>query len=280
VLGVTGATGNIGGRVARLLAAADVEQRLVCRTPAKAPTLPGATLAQASYGDRAAAVRALDGVDTLLMVSGSEAPDRLEQHRTFVDAAGQAGVGHLVYTSFYGAAPDATFTLARDHDATEQHIREVGERQGMSWTFLRDNMYLDFLPLLADEDGTIRGPAGDGQVAAVAQGDVAACALAVLLDPAAHVDRTYSLTGPAALTMAEVADELTRSTGRRVAFVDETVEEAYASRASYGAPDWQLDAWVSTYTAIRAGELAAVTGDVRRLTGRDPLSLADLLSRS
>ena len=80
-----------------------------------------------------------------------------------------AGVAHLVYTSFYGAAPDATFTLARDHWATEEHIRA----SGLAFTFLRDNLYADFLPLMADEHGVIRGPAGDGRVAAVAIDDVA-----------------------------------------------------------------------------------------------------------
>jgi uncharacterized protein YbjT (DUF2867 family) len=111
----------------------------------------------------------------------------------------------------------------------------------------------------------------------VAQDDVAAAVTAVLLDPAPHEGRTYSLTGPEALTLTEAAATMSRSLGRRYTFVDETVEEAYASRASYGAPGWQLDAWVSTYTAIASGELAGVTGDVERLTGHQPMSLADLL---
>jgi NAD(P)H dehydrogenase (quinone) len=70
---------------------------------------------------------------------------------------------------------------------------------------------------------------------------------------------------------------MTAELGRPFSFQDETLEEAYASRASYGAADWQVDAWVSTYTAIASGELAGVTGDVALLTGRPPRSLADLL---
>jgi uncharacterized protein YbjT (DUF2867 family) len=273
-LGVTGATGRLGGRVARLLAAAGVEQRLVVRTPARAPVLPGSTVARASYDDGDAVRRALDGLEVVLMVSASESEHRLDEHRAFVDAAAAAGVRHLVYVSFFGAAPDATFTLARDHHVTEQHV----EQSGMAWTFLRDNLYSDFFPLLAGEDGVIRGPAGDGRVSAVAQDDIAASATSVLVDPAAHVGRTYSLTGPEALTLTEAAATMSRVLGRDVAFEDETVEEAYASRASYGAPGWQLDAWVSTYTAIAAGELAAVTDDVELLTGRPPRSLEDLLA--
>jgi uncharacterized protein YbjT (DUF2867 family) len=273
-LGVTGATGRLGGRIARLLAAAGVEQRLVVRAPARAPVLPGSTVAQASYDDGGAVRRALDGLEVVLMVSAAESEHRLDEHRAFVDAAAAAGVRHLVYVSFFGAAPDATFTLARDHHVTEQHV----EQSGMAWTFLRDNLYSDFFPLLAGEDGVIRGPAGDGRVSAVAQDDIAAAATAVLVDPVAHEGRTYSLTGPEALTLTEAAATMSRVLGRDVAFEDETVEEAYASRASYGAPGWQLDAWVSTYTAIAAGELAAVTDDVELLTGRPPRSLEDLLA--
>ena len=272
-LGVTGASGNLGGRIARLLAAKGVEQRLLLRTPAKAPDLPGTEVVQASYDDRAAVRRALSGVEVALMVSGSESANRLDEHRSFVDAAAEAGVRHLVYTSFYGASAHATFTLARDHHHTERHI----ERSGMTWTFLRDNLYLDFFPLMAGEDGVLRGPANDGRVAAVAQDDIAAVATAVLLDPTSHERRSYDLTGPEALTLAEVAATMSRVLGREYAFHDETLDEAYASRSSYGAPDWQVDAWVSTYTAIASGELSTVTDDVQRLMGRAPLSLADVL---
>src|SRR5947209_6959938 len=83
---------------------------------------------------------ALEGVPTVLMVSASETPDRLARHTAFIDAAVTAGVEHLVYISFYGAAPDCTFTLGRDHYATEEHIRASGLR----FTFLRDNLYADF----------------------------------------------------------------------------------------------------------------------------------------
>ena len=94
-----------------------------------------------------------------------------------------------------------------------------------------------------------------------------------------HLGATYSLTGPEALTLDDVAAVLTAAQGRGVGYHPETVPEAYASRAVYGAPDWQVDAWVSTYTAIAAGELAGVTDDVARLTGHPATSLADLLSR-
>jgi NAD(P)H dehydrogenase (quinone) len=240
-LAVTGVTGRLGRRVADRLVAAGRTPRLLVRDPARAPALPRCDVAVAPYADGEAVRRALDGVDVVLMVSGAEAPDRVAQHRTFVDGAAAAGVRSLVYTSFVGAGPSATFTLARDHGATEDHIRA----SGLEWTFLRDALYLDVFPLLAGADGVIRGPAGDGRVAAVAQDDIADVAAVVLQDPGASVGRTWDLTGPEALTLDEVAARLTAATGRPVTYERETVEEAYASRASYGAPDWQVEAWVT-----------------------------------
>jgi uncharacterized protein YbjT (DUF2867 family) len=208
------------------------------------------------------------------MVSAAETPDRVSQHRAFIDAAVEAGVGHVVYTSFQGAAPDATFTLARDHWATEEYLRATG----LPHTVLRDNLYADFLPAMV-VDGVIRGPAADGRAAVVAQDDIADAAVAVLLAPEEHRGTTYDITGPEALTFAELAAIATRATGQPVEYLPETLEEAYASRAVYGAPRWQVDAWVSTYTAVARGELAAVSDAVPRLTGHPATSFGELLAR-
>jgi uncharacterized protein YbjT (DUF2867 family) len=182
-------------------------------------------------------------------------------------------VRHLVYLSLVGAAPEATFTLARDHWGTEQRVREGSWK----WTFLRDNLYAEFLPAMLGADDVLRGPAGDGRAAMVGQVDVIAAAAAVLRDPAEHAAATYELTGPAAVSLTEAAALLAEKTGRPVRYVAETVEEAYASRASYGAPPWQVEAWVSSYLAIADGSLERVTGDVELLTGRPPVSVRTAL---
>ena len=263
VIALTGSTGAVGGTAAHLLADSGVPVRLLVRDPARAPHLSGADVRQATYG-LDGCVAALEGVDTVFMVSGHEAADRLDQHRSFVDAAVTAGVRQMVYLSFVGASATSGFTLGRDHGATEDHIRA----SGLDWTFVRDNFYAEVLPMFADDEGVIRGPAGTGRVAAVSQRDVGAVVAHVLQDPREHSGRTYDLTGPEALTFAEVAATMSQITGRPYRFVDETLEEARASRAHFGAPDWQVDAWVSTYTAIRDGELEHVSGDVDRLLGR------------
>ncbi|MET4096225.1 NAD(P)H dehydrogenase (quinone) [Arthrobacter sp. UYCu712] len=227
-LAITGSTGQLGGLVARQLAGAGSPQRLLVRDAGRAPELDGAVPVVFTYADPALAKAALEGVKTLFMVSAAEAEDRLQQHHTFVDAAAAAGVEHIVYTSFFGAAPDATFTLARDHYATEERIKA----SGMNFTFLRNDFYLDFLPLLAGDDGVIRGPAGNGIMAAVARADIARSAVTVLRDPALHVDKTYSLTGPEDISLATAAELLTAGTGRTITFRNESLDEAFASRAS------------------------------------------------
>ncbi|MFD1722579.1 NAD(P)H-binding protein [Amnibacterium endophyticum] len=269
-LALTGSTGRLGGRVAHLLGpAVDV---LIVRDPARAPRIDGdPEIRTGTYGGADAGLFA--GVDVLLLVSGAESATRLEEHRTAVRAAAEAGVRHVVYTSFDGAAPDADFTLGRDHWHTEQAVRD----SGTAFTFLRDSFYADVLPLFADEAGVIRGPAGAGAVALVARDDVADAAVEVLRDPAAHAGATYVLTGPEALTLAAATARMTAALGRPYSYREETVEEAYASRRALSDERWQLDAWVSTYTAIASGRMAAVSDDVPRLTGRRARTLEQAL---
>jgi len=273
-LAITGSTGNIGGRVARHLADAGLATRLIVRDANRAPNFPPTDVRTAEYGDAEAVRAALDGVETVFMVSASESDERLQDHKTFVDAAVAAGVRHLIYLSFAGASADAGFTLARDHGATEDHIRA----SGLTWTFLRDNFYAEAIALMGGEDRIIRGPAGEGQVAAVGYDDVGEVAAKMLIDPAAHAGATYDLTGPKAVTLTELAQLLTDITGQTYSFYNETMDEARASRAPYGAPDWQVEAWISTYTAIRDGELEHVSGDIDNILGRPATPLAAIFA--
>lgn len=330
-IAITGSSGIIGGRVARELSRQGFPLTLLLRPPDKAPALPHTTVRACHYADEDAAREALSGIDLLFMVSAAESPTRDEEHRRFVRAARDAGVGHIVYLSFANARPDSTFTLARTHADTERAIRD----SGMAYTFLRDNFYTEMMLKLADGCGVIRGPAGSGRVACVSQRDVADAAARVLMDiarsvrhpasapepahrePAAtandttdgrgnapagtgsdaahapqntsasasrlpdqpghpHLNRTYTLGGPQSLSMEEIATELTRATGKPHRFHDESIDEAYASRRAGWprAQQWQLDAWVSTYTAIANDELAETSDDLTRLLGRPPLTLA------
>lgn len=274
MIAITGATGELGGRVARRLAKRGAVQRLIVRDAAGAPRLDGASVAIASgYHDRPAMAEAINGADTLFLVSGRESPTRIQEHRSAVDAAVDAGVQRIVYTSFIGAAQDATFTLARDHAATEQHIRGTG----IAHTFLRNSMYLDFVPSFASPEGVIAGPAGEGRAAWVSRDDVADVATAVLTQKG-HEGQTYDVTGPESHSLAYASEVLTEITGRAVVYEDQTLEEAYASRAGYGVRDDEVAGWVTSYLAVAKGEMDVVTDVVPQLTGRRAQSLREFLA--
>ncbi|MFC8922863.1 SDR family oxidoreductase [Cellulosimicrobium sp. NPDC057127] len=278
---VTGASGLLGSKLAFRLAAEGAPQRLVVRDAERAPTLGDDPLPESEvvavrgYSDAPAMVEAFTGCDTVFLVSAHESADRVGEHRAAVDAAVAAGAQRLVYVSFVGAAPDAVFTFARDHWHTEEYVRSTGLRH----TFLRDNLYHRGLALMVGPDGVLRGPAGEGRVASVSHDDIADVATAVLLDekPRRHDGATYDVTGPEALTLHEVAERLSRATGRSITYQPETVDEAYASRASYGAPRFEVEGWVSSYEAIAAGALAQVSDVVERFTERPAQSFAEWL---
>jgi len=282
VVAVTGAGGRLGSRLAFRLAAEGARQRLVTRNPDHAPHLDdGRPLPESyvmpieGYRDAEGLRNAFTGARTVFLVSAHEDADRVGEHVAAIDAAVAAGVERIVYVSFIGAAPDAVFTFARDHWHTEEHLRSTGLR----WTVLRDNLYHHALTVLVGEDGVIRGPAGDGRVASVSHDDVADVATAVLLDerPERHDGVTYELTGPEALTLEEVASTLSEATGRSITYHPETTDEAYASRERFGAEPYLVEGWVSSYEAIAAGTLEAVSRDVPRLVGRPARSFAQWL---
>jgi len=216
---------------------------------------------------------ALSGVQTLFLVSGY-GYTRLEQHYSAIDAALAAGVQRIVYTSFLAAAPLATFTHAREHYFTEQRIRA----SGCCYTFLRPTFYLDRAPLWFSKDGVIQGPAGNGTITWVSRDDLADVAVAVLTT-IGHDGASYEITGSHALTLAEAAEEFSRTTGIPASYQPETIEEARASRAKFNPSDWELEAWVSTYVAIATGEMSVVSHTVQALTGHAPQTLADYVRK-
>ncbi len=272
MIAVTGATGALGSRVTRLLADRGDPLRLLVRDPGRAPRVQAEIAIISDYTDGDAARAGLSGCDTMLLVSARESADRVTEHGSMIDAATAAGVGKIVYISFQSAAPDATFTFARDHFHTERLIAAGGLR----YVFLRDSLYHSGLAGMAGADGIIRGPAGDGAVASVGHDDVAAVAARVLIDDRWD-GRTLDVTGPAELTLTEVAAELTAVSGRQVRYQAESEEEAYASRAHYGAPAFEVRGWVTSYQAIGTGELATATSTVEEITGQQPQSFADFL---
>jgi NAD(P)H dehydrogenase (quinone) len=275
LIAVTGSTGFVGSAVARRLGAMGAPQRLIVSESARAPKIDGAEIREASGYVAGGEMRAaLEGAHTLFLVPGRESSIRHAEHITAVNAAVAAGIERIVYLSFVGAAANSVFTLARDHYATERHIRTTG----IPFTFLRMNLYMDFIVLRwVGADGVVKGPAGHGRTAMILRDDIADVAAAVLASDD-HDGRIYDLTGREAITLTEAAATMSSASGKHIQFQNETVDEAYASRSVYGAPDWQVAGWVTSYTAIAAGELATITDNVKRLAGHEPVTIAEYLA--
>ena len=273
MIGITGVTGKLGSYVPNLVDKKGIASVHLARSPERAKVYASAEIRKMVYANTPEVVEALKGLDVLLMVSARENPERVKEHKSFLDAAKLAGVQHIVYTSFYGADEKATITLSRDHAQTEAYIKELG----FTYTFLRDNFYLDLFIDIALENGEIRGPAGSGLVSAVARKDTSRIAAEILLNPKEWENQTLNLTGPEDLSMEEIVAHLSKETGNSIRYVDESLEEPYESRKKLPAQTWEYDAWVTTYTAIKVGEQAGVSTDVEKVLGNPASSLLDIL---
>ena len=272
-IAVTGVTGNLGGMVSRLCKENGIKVRNLARNKEKAEKMGFSDVFKSSYDKSDDTVKSLEGIDVLFMVSGSENPDRVQQHKDFIDSAKTAGVSHIVYLSFYNASKNSIFTLGRDHYATEGYIKE----NGFKYTFLRDNFYADFFVDMCREYGEIKGSAGNGKVSAVVRSDVSEVVAKILENPEKWGNHTLDMTGPEELTMEEITKLASKYLGKEIKYIPETVDEAYESRKIWKAEQWEYDSWVSTYTAIAEGEQAGVSNDIEKVLGRKATSLTTYL---
>jgi uncharacterized protein YbjT (DUF2867 family) len=263
---VTGASGKVGRDIAVRLAGAGVPQRLLVRDRARAPQLPGAVVVQADFRDPESVREALYPGDRVFMVAVHEGvEDRIEAHRSFVQAAADVGVALIAYLSMIGASHDSKFPHSWSHRATE----ELLEESGVPHTFLRMNLFLDDLPLWFDADGICRGPAGSGRVALIARADVAAVAATVLAADG-YAGETLDLSGDEAPTIAEFAAICSELTGRTLRYVPGTRADYIASRLELGRKPWDAEAGAGSYLAVAAGELGEPSDVIQRVTGREP----------
>ena len=274
-IAVTGVTGNLGGMVSELCKKNGIEVRNLARNVEKAEKLGFSNVFKSSYDKSEDTVKSLEGIEVLFMVSGSENPNRVQQHKDFIDAAKVAGVSHVIYLSFYNASKNSIFTLGRDHYATEEYIKE----NGFKYTFLRDNFYADFFVDLCREYGEIKGPAGNGKVSAVVRSDVSEVAAKILENPGKWENQTLNMTGPEELSMTEIVKAVSEYFGKEIKYIEETVEEAYESRKIWKAEQWEYDSWVSTYTAIAENEQSGISNDIEKVLGRKATSLAEYLKK-
>ncbi|MEU7639691.1 MULTISPECIES: SDR family oxidoreductase [unclassified Streptomyces] len=283
---VTGATGALG----RLVIAALLERTApdgivaLARDRGRAADLAarGVEVRIADYSRPDTLRGAFGAGDRVLFISGNEAGRRLPQHRAVVDAAREAGVALLAYTSVLGG-PAATFAIAEEHVGTEQALLA----SGVPYCLLRNGWYHEnYTGALATtlKAGAVLGSAAGGRVASAARRDYAEAAAVVLTgggpDPAGHTDAVYELSGDTAWTMAEYAAEVSRQTGRAIPSRDLPAEQYVALMTGAGVPAAAAELVADADAGIARGELAATPGDLSRLIGRPTTPLAEAIAQA
>ncbi|MGA5840115.1 SDR family oxidoreductase [Streptomyces pseudogriseolus] len=275
---VTGASGKLGRHVVeQLLEKVPAEQvTAVVRSPEKVADLAarGVRVAVADYN----APETFDGLfaagDKVLLISGTEFDKgRVRQHSLVIDAAKAAGVALLAYTS---APATLTATLADDHRGTERALLD----SGVPYVLLRNGWYhenyTENLGPVLEHDAVVAA-AGEGRISSASRADYAAAAVAVLTGEG-HENATYELGGDEAWSFAEYAAELSRQTGREIAYNPVTPEQLTGILVGAGLPEPMAAMFAGVDAAIAEGQLVVDSGDLSRLAGRPTTPLAEAVT--
>ncbi|WP_322762326.1 SDR family oxidoreductase [Frankia sp. Cr2] len=277
---VTGATGHLGRLVVEELLRGGVPADQIVaavRSPHKAADLAerGVQVREADYTKPETLATAFAGTDKLLLVSSSEIGQRAAQHRNVVDAAVQAGVSLIAYTSVLSAQTSG-LALAAEHKATEDILRACG----LASVLLRNGWYLEnYTENLAPafQHGAILGAAGEGRISGATRADFAAAAAAVLTG-GEHAGAVYELGGDQPFTVAELAAEVAAQSGKPVVYVDLPVEEYTKALVGAGLPEAFAGLLADSDLGIGRGELFTDSGDLGRLIGRPTTTLAEAVA--
>jgi len=265
---ITGASGNVGKEVLKQAAASGAKVRAAFQTANKAATAPsGVEIATVDYNQPETLRAALKGVDKVFLV-GPPAQNLVALERKAVDAIKQAGGAHIVKLSALGGRGAI---YPRQHAESEDYIKS----SGAPYTFIRPNGFMQNLvnynaPTITSQNA-FYGCQGEGKVSHVDIRDMAAVAVKALTEDR-HQGKTYTLTGPRALTNAELAQILSDDLGRDIRYVDLPVEQFKQALLGAGLPDWSANALIDLQQLYRNGGASAVTNDVEQLLGRKPRS--------
>jgi uncharacterized protein YbjT (DUF2867 family) len=260
---VTGATGTIGRDVLNELAKRGAAVRAGVRDQEKAKAMFGASMVLRPFDfENSQACRdSLKGV-TKVLVLPPLMPNRVETINAFVDAAREAGVEHIVKISAINVDAHPSYTFGKWHAAEEQHIRN----SGLGFTFLRPNSLMqNFINYFPPCEGVICLPWGKGEASFVDARDVARAAVEVLTKEG-HEGKTYTLTGPSALGIADVATSLSDATKRHIKYMDVPEPAARDGMLEAGVAQWQVDGVMELHAINKRSLWATVTNDVESVT--------------
>lgn len=275
---VTGATGNLGKATIDFLLKKGISANNISalvRDEVKAGDLKakGINIKRGDYDNYASMVEAFKGVDKLLLISSSDVVKRGQQHENAVKAAIEAGVKHLLYTSFERKNNTETspiYFLAKSHIETEKLIKG----SGLTYTIFKNNLYLDALPMFFGEQVLTTGiflPAGDAKSAFALRNDMAE-ATANVLTSEGHENKEYSLNNTENVSLQEIAENLSEIAGKQIDYVSPPQDVYVETLTKAGVPNEYVGMFSGFAEAIKQGEFSAEKTDLEKLLGRNPVS--------
>ena len=276
MIAITGATGQLGQLVIEELLKTVPASQIVAivRNPAKAEALSnqGIVVRQGDYTDQAAFTTALNGVDKLLLISSSEVGQRATQHQNVINAAKAAGVKFIAYTSLLHA-DTSPLGLHVEHVETEKALAE----SGVPYALLRNGWYTENYLASAPpalEHGVFIGAAGEGKIASATRADYAAAAAEVVSEDG-HAGKVYELAGDSAWTLSELAAELSKQSGKPVAYQNLSEADFAAALKGVGLPSGLADMLADSDTGASKGGLFDDSRTLSKLIGRPTTTLAE-----
>ncbi len=279
VIGMAGASGHLGRAVIGYLQARGAKHIVaVTRDPSKLAGLTGIDVRQGDFDAPASLDIAFKGIERLLVISTDTIGvpgGRVRQHVAAIDAAERAGVSHIAYTSITSPHPSDTALVASDHFWTEARITQLKT----DWTILRNNVYIDYLdvPRIVTS-GQLVTAAGEGRKALVTRDDCAAAAAGALLTATGKT--VENVSGPAALSQADIAAAVSKIYGTPIAVVGITGEQLIAGMIQGGLPEMLAKTFAAFDTDAIGGSYGITSDAVARLAGRPPQSLEGFLAKN
>jgi NAD(P)H dehydrogenase (quinone) len=281
---VTGATGHLGKATVDFLLKKTAPSNIavLVRDSTKAADFraKGVEVRQGDYSDYDSLVKAFTGVDKLYFVSGTDLANRSKQHENVVNAAKAAGVKHVVYTSFQRKNETETSPIAfvaKSHLDTEKLLKVAD----LPYTILKHAVYMDMLPIFIGdqvlETGVIFQPAGDGKASFALRADMAAAA-ANILTSEGHENKTYDISGKTAYSFGDIAQIISRITGKQITYVSPSLEEFQQALTKVGVPAEYIGLFAGFSEGIKQGEFDLTDATLERLLDRKPATLEEYLN--
>lgn len=276
---ITGANGHLGSQTIGFLLKKNPDENIagLVRSEEKGKELKekGVEIRIGDYTDVPSLQKAVKGVDTLLLISTSTMQNRDEQHKNVIDTTKEAGIDHIFYTSIVQA--DALLSpLSHDHHETEKILKA----SGVAYTIYRHTFYTEFFPMFlgnALETGQWALPSNGNKINLAYRTEMAEALANGLAEAGKHRKKVYEITSNEAYTLEELAQIISRESGKEITYTDLSVKEFEKQLKQAGLPEESIGMAVMTAETVANGALAYTSGDLETLLGRKPAALTDFI---